>query len=404
MKVLFVSLSPINASISVGNTFLNVFEGIPNVEFASIFTKSGFPDVRINKAFRITEKMIVKKLFSKNAVGEEIKERYQGEKGIENTAIRFAKKKRWSIFFGIQNFIWKLPFWKSKQLKQFLDDYQPDCIFSLLSDSKPLNSLLRYVCDYTKAPLFLYAWDDNYTLRGVGCSPFKIIGRLGSRKSMRKTVKYAKQLYVISQIQKNEYDKIFQRTCKVLTKSADFSEEPKPWQPQQYPLKLLYTGNLGLNRWRSLALLVNALKKINIKERKAELEIYTGDYCTLEMLQALHDGASSRVMGSVSAEQVQKLQKDADILVHAEGLDKKSAQAVRVSFSTKLVDYFKNATELAKQFDALNRKTVLHSQLLDGKEFDKHSQGSNWVAKEHLEFLLKERYPLKGWKGNWDKK
>lgn len=60
----------------------------------------------------------------------------------------------------------------------------------------------------------------------------------------------------------------------------------------------------------------------------------------------------------------------------------------------KALDYFKNATELAKQFDALNRKTVLHSQLLDGKEFDKHSQGSNWVAKEHLEFLLNERYPL----------
>ena len=40
--------------------------------------------------------------------------------------------------------------------------------------------------------------------------------------------------------------------------------------------------------------------------------------------------------------------------------------------------------ELAKQFDSLKRKTILHSQLLDGKEFDKHSQGSNWVAKEHL--------------------
>ena len=60
----------------------------------------------------------------------------------------------------------------------------------------------------------------------------------------------------------------------------------------------------------------------------------------------------------------------------------------------KALEYFKKAASLAKEFDLLDRKTVLKSQLLNGKEFDKHSQGSNWVAKEHLEFLLNERYPL----------
>ncbi|MBE6748216.1 MAG: helix-turn-helix transcriptional regulator [Ruminococcaceae bacterium] len=60
----------------------------------------------------------------------------------------------------------------------------------------------------------------------------------------------------------------------------------------------------------------------------------------------------------------------------------------------RALEYFKKAATLAKQFDSLERKTTLNSQLLKGKEFNKHSQGSNWVAKEHLEFLLNERYPL----------
>ena len=44
-------------------------------------------------------------------------------------------------------------------------------------------------------------------------------------------------------------------------------------------------------------------------------------------------------MGSVSAEKVIELQKDADMLVHVEALDLKNKLLVRQSFSTKIVDY-----------------------------------------------------------------
>ena len=83
------------------------------------------------------------------------------------------------------------------------------------------------------------------------------------------------------------------------------------------------------------------MQKINVNGVKAQLRIYTGNILTEEMNLALNKGESSIVMGCVPASEVYKIQQDADMLVHVEGLDEKSAQLVRHSFSTKLVDYFK---------------------------------------------------------------
>ena len=99
MRVLFISQSPINASVSIGNTFLNIFEGIEDFEFASIYSKTGLPDSRIKEAFLINEKMIIKAFLGKE-VGETIAERYNGKKVLDGKVTSFAKRKRWTIFFG----------------------------------------------------------------------------------------------------------------------------------------------------------------------------------------------------------------------------------------------------------------------------------------------------------------
>ena len=56
MKILFVSSSPLKKEISIGNTFINLFNGMEDVELASIYTRSGAPDKEISRAFCITEK------------------------------------------------------------------------------------------------------------------------------------------------------------------------------------------------------------------------------------------------------------------------------------------------------------------------------------------------------------
>lgn len=54
----------------------------------------------------------------------------------------------------------------------------------------------------------------------------------------------------------------------------------------------------------------------------------------------------------------------------------------------------RKCAELADKFDALDRITVLHSTLFEGKKFDKQCLGSNYVAKSQIKQLMTERYPL----------
>lgn len=62
MRVLFVSSSPINTQTSIGNTFLNLFDGF-DAELYSVYSRTGYPD-KIKSAFRIAETQLVKNIFN----------------------------------------------------------------------------------------------------------------------------------------------------------------------------------------------------------------------------------------------------------------------------------------------------------------------------------------------------
>lgn len=54
----------------------------------------------------------------------------------------------------------------------------------------------------------------------------------------------------------------------------------------------------------------------------------------------------------------------------------------------------KKCAELAKQFDKMDRITVMHSTMFEGKEFDKHTLGSTYIASRHVKELMTKKYPL----------
>lgn len=337
-------MSPLKKEISVGNTFINLFKDMEDVELASVYARAGVPDVEISKAFCITEKMIVRNLFGKAPAGVCVEERNTEQKVSKDSnekkgLMNFVKSSRWTIFFWMQKFVWNIGKWKSSELKNFVEEYNPDIIFTVLSDSSFLNKLILHIKAISNKPLVLYAWDNNYSMKRLMFSPLKWIDHFMNRCMMKKTAKNADLMYVISDVQKQDYEKAFDRECKVLTKGHDFLEQPENKTPNK-PLKLVYTGNVGMNRWKALSHVVNVLEKINANDDKAQLEIYTGNEISKRMKKALEKGNSCSLMGAVSSAEVAEIQKNADILVHVESTDLKNRLLVRQSFSTKLVDYF----------------------------------------------------------------
>lgn len=347
MRVLFVSASPIRKEVSIGNTFLNLFAESENITLASVYTRGGVPDAAISQAFCLTDAMLVKNLLRKTPVGKTVPCGETAEKTApppqdSSKLAKFMKRYRLSVFFWAQDLLWRVGRWKSPELQKFVEDFQPDIVFTVLSDSPFLNRLILHIVKISSAKLALYAWDNNYSLKMFALSPLRWIRQICNRVSMRKVVAAADMFYVISDVQKRDYEKAFKKPCKVLTKCADFSS-PSFKTAYERPLQLVYTGNLGLNRWKSLSYIVDALKTVNQNGVKAQLNIYSATPLTAKMQKALQAEGSVRFMGSVPAKEIPKIQANADVLVHVEAMDFKNRLAVRQSFSTKIVDYLSAA-------------------------------------------------------------
>lgn len=156
---------------------------------------------------------------------------------------------------------------------------------------------------------------------------------------MKYIVEHSVKLMVIAPKQKEEYNRIFGIDSVVMTKGIDF----EPFESYQVgnPIRMVYTGKLIIGRWKSLAAIADAFQKINQNGIRIKLDIYTTDSLTDEQNKLLNRNGCS-VKGALTLEQVKTVQKEADILVFAESLEKKFKNIARLSFSTKITDYLRS--------------------------------------------------------------
>jgi len=345
MRVLVVSCSPWRNDNNIGNTYTNIFKGIENIEVAHICCGGGTPDTDFVKChLHISEGDILRNLIypqykccrtiSRNK--KEIK-----TSGKRSKLYDFMRTHRLQLFFLFRDFIWIFKNWICDDLKKFVDDFKPDLIFAQFLDRSYLNEMLLFLKDYTKVPLIVYAWDDVYSLKQFSLSPIFWINRFLQRKKLRKISELSSLMYVISEKQKEEYSKAFGRNCKILYKGFEFEEEA-PYEAKHHPLKLVFSGNIGTGRYKTLGRIASALNEINKDGIKAVLYIYTSTPCSYKMKHILEYPVSVRWMKFVSSEEIAVIQKEADILIHVESFALKDRLKVRLSFSTKLVDYFKS--------------------------------------------------------------
>lgn len=341
MNILIVSNTPWDNSNSFGNSFSNIFGGMENLNIANIFCRYGGPNNNIvQRYFQITEKSLIANLKNRNfPSGKEIFTTDSSEMK-EIKGFSYARKNRCRIFYWIRDLIWFFGRWKSKELTDFVLSFKPDIIFTPVYYSTYLNDINLYIKKLTDKPMLGYISDDCYTLRQLQFSPFYWFERIIKRRKVKKVIDQCEILYVISDIQKKEYDKCFNKNCKILSKGKDFIIKPKIDNEISFPIKMVYTGNVGGRRYKQLSLIGKIIACFNIEKKLFILDIYTQTPLSDKMKKALDIPNAINMKGAVSASEVFEIQKSANILVHTESFDYKTRLAVRQSFSTKLVDYF----------------------------------------------------------------
>lgn len=339
MRLLVLSRSAWRNDNSTGRTLTDIMSAFPDAEIYCLSMRDQKMQNDICKEnFIISEKQIINRFRGKGKVGKRETVENKNDKNTQNIYDNTKAKSRILLWY-LREFLWSIGGWKNQNFKKYIEEVKPDIIFSPIFPGCYPQKLLLYAKKISGAKVAVFHMDDNYTLKRYSLSPFFWLYRFWMRKWVKKSTKCADIVYVISELQKREYEKSFKRECKLLTKAADFTGNPKLKTAYNTPLQLIYTGNIELNRWKSLSHIANVLEKINSGELKAQLRIYTGNTVTEEMSKALNIGESSFVMGSVSADKVKEIQNNADMLVHVEALDLKNKLTVRQSFSTKIVDY-----------------------------------------------------------------
>ena len=341
MRILVLSNEVWNDDLNGNNVISNWFEDMP-ATFANIYCSSGAP---FNKCcfyyFQVTDSMMFNSLFSKKA-GRIVKNIEANLNTLPHKkAISFLLflKKAFGNFlrFG-RDLLWLCGRYNKREMKCFVNNFNPDIIFSERMATCKMLRLERIVRKFTSAPFFAFTGDDEYSLKQFSFSPFFWINRFMIRGMLRKNVKFYSIYYSLSLEQINYYRKIFGCKCKLLQKCGTFNNEISVSEHLNNPIKVIYAGKLYCNRWKSLAQIVKCMKEINKKEIKIILNIFTKDKLTKRQQYLLNDGINSFVYKGITQEDLKRKYAESDIAVHVESLDFKNRLSTRFSFSTKIVD------------------------------------------------------------------
>lgn len=175
MKILIVSNSPWRADNSFGNSFSNIFEGIPNIEISNIYCKYGKPQNNVaSHYFQITEKSLIGNILKGSPSGKEVfaeSENEQHQDGGETTFNKIKRHKNIPMYWA-RALVWKIGFWKSKELIKFVDDFKPDLLFIPVYYSHYLHDINSFILKRFNIPALGYVSDDVYTLKQFSFSPF----------------------------------------------------------------------------------------------------------------------------------------------------------------------------------------------------------------------------------------
>ncbi len=341
--VLVVSINAWRENSGI-NTLMNIFSVWDPARLSQIYTRAELPATTVcDRFFQISESRVLRSVYKRRTkTGAEVRPVPATETVNREAAREQARYRKGghSVWLQIaRELVWKLGRWKTPELDAFVADVRPDVLFFPVYPTVYMGWLQLYVQKRTKKPSVCYLSDDNYSYRAVGKNPLKCLHRAALRRVVRRLVKGSRQVFVITPKQKEEYDRLFGVSCTVITKGIDYTDRVYTPMVPHVPIRMVYTGKLIIGRGETLAMIAHALGTINADATHITLDIYTTDALT-DKQRAMLNRNGSTVRGALSLEEARRVQAEADVLVFVEGLSRRHRHAARLSFSTKLTDYF----------------------------------------------------------------
>lgn len=345
-KVLILSRGVWDDTDGTSSTLTNLFQDYDSDKLAQIYIETIRPNTKCcHRFFQISEFSLVHKLYKwRTKTGRAIDMRQLNEEP-EDTKIAkqeaatmdYVRGHR-SIWFSIaREFLWCYNGWKTKELKQFVLDFNPDVVWVNGATEPFLCKLYNHVLKIAKTHAVIYMQDDDWSYNSK-----KLLNKIFKwyhRKTIRKLIDRCDRMFVISPKMKREYDEIFHKNSFLLTKGIDIDKLPSQKLCLHKPVKLVYMGQIIYGRIYSLLAIAETLKELNAEETIAQLDIYTPNNIPLEIQDHLLKNGNVFIQPPVRYDEVQRVISEHDVVVFVESFEPKYCSVARLSFSTKITDY-----------------------------------------------------------------
>ena len=339
MKILVLSKESWRTEQNGGNVLSNIFRGI-DAEFAQIYCNELYPNNDIcSRYYRITDREMLDSILSRHPAGNVLNTKFSSEQTMPAAPESFSNLK--NLFGGLlpvlREVVWRLGKWNKSEIEKFVREFNPDIIFAPCYGSNYMHRLTRLVHEIAGVNVISYISDDHYSNKQLHWAPWYWINHLILRHNTRSVFKLYSLVYTMTDEQKEVCERNFGANMHILRKAAKCYGEIEN-KKIHTPIRFIYAGGIYLNRWKTLRLLAKEMRRINGNAIKFKLDIYTNNSLTPAMQKAINDGETSTVHPVVGSEELKKIYSESDIALHCESFDIINRLAVRLSFSTKIVD------------------------------------------------------------------
>lgn len=360
MRVLIISHNPISTYQSMGKTMLSLFCKFKKDELYQLYIYPSVPDIDLCESYyRITDKSVLKGIFSRYVKGEIIKPNLQWHRKFENEKdqILYNNPKNNKAYRRLaREFIWKVSPWWNKNLQKWIDKVKPDCIFLATGNYAFTYDIALKIAEKYKSNIISYICDDYYFVKKPSGFWEKIHFRI-VKKKINKTLKNSYAIVTICKELKESYYSAFKRKTIQIMTGANHKIETLIHSKKRVT-SMTYMGNLSCNRDKSIYEVGKVLDEINSSQNTQYcLNIYT----TLndELIKKFKNIKSIKLHNFVSGEEFIKVFWKTELFLHVEDFNPESIDRVKHSVSTKIADILSSGIPLVA-FGPSNVASMAH--------------------------------------------
>lgn len=332
MKILIISNNSFLNSNSNGRTLGNLLQGFDKGEMLQFCVSGGaISENLISEAYQISDRQMLqglakRKIHAVKLASDQADGVTAGKRNRQNTVRRTAET------MLMREAVWDAGLRKT-DFFDIANAFCPDCILYQMGDNAFWIKLALELKQVTGARLAVYTTEDyyfkeyNYLSKKDSMGPVYRKFHSKYKKAVEALMNKASLVITNTPMLAELYKNRFSVSTEVIMPSAgDFTDvEAVPNR------KIVYAGNLGLDRHLSLIAIARVLKKYNLS-----LDIYgsAGE----DIVQQFEEQDNISYNGFLDYSSLKKIMKGARLLLHAESFDNFYRRDLRAGFSTKITD------------------------------------------------------------------